>query len=107
RHEFGSLLDVQIEEAFRSLDDESRDLVQHLIAAHHGQGRPHFNPAQAVDPNATTPVCEALTVEVPRRFARLQRKFGRWGLAYIESLLRAADYAASAAPSASFTQEVT
>jgi CRISPR-associated endonuclease/helicase Cas3 len=29
----------------------------------------------------------------------LQRKFGRWGLAYLESLLRAADYAASAKPS--------
>jgi len=33
-------------------------------------------------------------------FARLQRKYGRWGLAYLESLLRAADYAASANPSA-------
>ncbi len=42
--------------------------------------------------------------EVPRRFARLQRKYGRWGLAYLESLLRAADYAASAAPSK--TEEV-
>ena len=31
----------------------------------------------------------------PRRFARLQRKYGRWGLAYLESLVRAADYAAS------------
>jgi hypothetical protein len=37
---------------------------------------------------------------VPRRFARLQRKYGRWGLAYLESLPRAADWAASANPSA-------
>ena len=37
--------------------------------------------------------------EIPRRFARLQREYGRWGLAYLESLLRAADYAASASPS--------
>ncbi len=36
--------------------------------------------------------------EVPRRFARLQRRFGRWGLAYLESLLRAADALASAEP---------
>jgi CRISPR-associated endonuclease/helicase Cas3 len=105
RHEFGSLVDLQNEEAFKSLDDESKDLVQHLIATHHGQGRPHFTSAQTVDPNSTTPVCDAIAIEVPRRYARLQRKFGRWGLAYIESLLRAADYAASAAPSAFFTEE--
>jgi len=36
-----------------------------------------------------------LLAEIPRRFARLQRAHGRWGLAYLESLLRAADYAAS------------
>ena len=40
-----------------------------------------------------------MAAEVPRRFARLQRKYGRWGLAYLESLLRAADWAASAEPS--------
>jgi CRISPR-associated endonuclease/helicase Cas3 len=105
RHEFGSLIDLQNEEAFKSLDDESKDLVQHLIATHHGQGRPHFTSAQTIDPNSTTAVCDAIAIEVPRRYARLQRKFGRWGLAYIESLLRAADYAASAVPSAFFTEE--
>jgi CRISPR-associated endonuclease/helicase Cas3 len=29
----------------------------------------------------------------------LQQKYGRWGLAYLESLLRAADWSASANPS--------
>jgi len=32
---------------------------------------------------------------VMRRFGRLQQRFGRWGLAWLESLLRCADIAAS------------
>jgi hypothetical protein len=47
----------------------------------------------------------AIAGNVPRRFARLQRKHGRWRLAYLESLLRAADYAAGADPSA-FVEKV-
>ena len=35
-------------------------------------------------------------IDATRRYARLQSKYGRWGLAYLESLLRAADTAASA-----------
>ncbi len=38
---------------------------------------------------------DAIAAEVPRLFARLQRKYGRWGLAYLESLVRAADIMAS------------
>ena len=38
-------------------------------------------------------------MRVMTRFAALQKRFGRWGLAYVESLVRAADYAASAQPS--------
>jgi CRISPR-associated endonuclease/helicase Cas3 len=38
---------------------------------------------------------DVLGAEVPRRFARLQCRYGRWGLAYLESLLRAADALAS------------
>lgn len=106
RHEFGSLVDLQAQPDFQALDDDDKDLVQHLIAAHHGQARPHFAAEQIIDPDHRTADCEALAVEVPRRFARLQRKFGRWGLAYIESLLRAADYAASATPTR-FYEEAT
>ena len=51
------------------------------------------------DPEPKGRNVDDIAAEVPRRFARLQRKFGRWGLAYLESLLRAADYAASANPS--------
>ncbi|MFY7952905.1 MAG: type I-G CRISPR-associated helicase/endonuclease Cas3g [Armatimonadaceae bacterium] len=94
RHEFGSLLDVDQE-----VKGEHRDLILHLIAAHHGRARPHFPPDEAFDPERPQSAADDMAVSVPRRFAQLQRKYGRWGLAYLESLLRAADWAASANPS--------
>lgn len=96
RHEFGSMLDVQTLPAFETLSDDSRELVLHLIAAHHGWARPHFTPDQCLDDNHSGEMARQQSIEALRRFARLQRRFGRWGLAYLESLVRAADYAASA-----------
>jgi CRISPR-associated endonuclease/helicase Cas3 len=70
----------------------------HLIAAHHGYARPHFtHPWNDESTTTKTTVCEQMHIEVIRRFGRLQRWYGRWGLAYLESLLRAADWAASSA----------
>lgn len=100
RHEFGSLLDLETQAEFAAMSDEMRELAFHLIAAHHGRARPHFPPDEAFDPEPNGRDVEMLSAEVPRRFARLQKRYGRWGLAYLESLLRAADYAASANPSA-------
>ncbi|MBL9204907.1 MAG: type I-U CRISPR-associated helicase/endonuclease Cas3 [Opitutaceae bacterium] len=96
RHEFGSLLDAEKEAEFRKLSPNGQDLVLHLIAAHHGRARPHFSLDESFDPDAALDDAQRIVAEVPRRFARLQRLYGRWGLAYLESLLRAADYAASA-----------
>jgi CRISPR-associated endonuclease/helicase Cas3 len=100
RHEFGSVLDAQGEARINNLPDQMKDLVLHLIAAHHGRARPHFPRGEDFDPERAMADAEELAIETPRRFARLQRKYGRWGLAYLESLLRAADWAASAEPSA-------
>jgi CRISPR-associated endonuclease/helicase Cas3 len=97
RHEFASVLDAGGDPEFAKLGAEMQDLVLHLIGAHHGRARPHFNPEEAFDPERPSGDAENLSLETPRRFARLQRKYGRWGLAYLESLLRAADWAASAA----------
>jgi len=105
RHEFGSLRDALRELAVQDLDADVKDLVLHLIAAHHGYGRPHFPYDRAFDPEASDIECLAIAGAVPSRFARLERRYGRWGLAYLESLLRAADYSASAAPSAFFEPE--
>lgn len=101
RHEFASLFDAQTDAEFIALGPDMQDLALHLIAAHHGRARPHFNADEAFDPERPLGDAEAIAIETPRRFARLQRKYGRWGLAYLESLLRAADWAASAEPSAS------
>ena len=42
RHEFASLLDVQSESEFQELNSDMKEVVLHLITAHHGRGRPHF-----------------------------------------------------------------
>ncbi len=99
RHEFGSLIDAKNDADFAKLNEDEQNFVLHIIATHHGRGRPHFDADEVFDPERTTADAEKIASEVPRRFAQLQRKYGRWGLAYLESLLRAGDYAASAKPS--------
>jgi CRISPR-associated endonuclease/helicase Cas3 len=104
RHEFGSLVNVLDESRpecaeLRKLSADMQDVVLHLIAVHHGYGRPHFPADRAFDPESKGQNVDSIAAAVVQRFARLQRRYGRWGLAYLESLLRAADYAASAKPS--------
>lgn len=103
RHEFGSLIDVTDETQpylceLQQLSPDARELALHLIASHHGRARPAFPRDECYDPERSQTVADEVSTEVPRRFARLQRKYGRWGLAYLESILRAADWAASAQP---------
>jgi CRISPR-associated endonuclease/helicase Cas3 len=103
RHEFGSVLDILSEnqaylQRLQSLAQDMQDLVLHLVAAHHGYARPHFASDQCADPNHSDVAATELAIRIPQRFARLQRKHGRWFLAFLESLLRAADWAASANP---------
>ena len=108
RHEFGSMLDAlspKLAKEWSDLADEQRELVLHFIAAHHGRARPHFPADEGLDPERSSQLAEETAREVPRRFARLQRKYGRWGLAYLESILRAADGEASANPSKTLNEE--
>lgn len=93
RHEFGSLLEAAVDpEICNHLE---RGLILHLIAAHHGRARPHFEPNALDIEQHTTQTNEDAAHEVMRRFARLQERFGHWGLAWLESLLRCADASAS------------
>jgi CRISPR-associated endonuclease/helicase Cas3 len=110
RHE---MLSVQLAGPVLAANGD-RDLILHLIAAHHGHARP-FAPV-VVDFNAP-PVSLALGGRtfamsaderqacpphhlgsgVPERFWLLTRRYGWWGLALLEALLRLADQQASRA----------
>lgn len=83
RHEFGSLLDLLDED----MDD---DLLLHLVASHHGRSRPGFD-RRAFDNNHSLAVNEKANYESQLRFDRLQRRYGWWGLAYLEALVKCAD----------------
>ncbi len=93
RHELGSLLRVENDERTQELSDEHRDLVLHLIAAHHGFARPVIGTSGCKDKPPS--VLEEKAAEIALRFARLQLRWGPWGLAWWEALLRAADQQAS------------
>ena len=95
RHEFSSLAAVTQDDDFKKLPESLRDLALHLIAAHHGFGRPVIGISGCED--APPSRLEGRAREVALRFARLQRHWGPWGLAWWESLLRAADQQASRA----------
>ena len=83
------------------------DLLVHLIVSHHGSGRPLVMP---VDDHATDDVSfeiEGAPVGVPAdlsmidwsqpaRFKRVNDRFGPWGLALLEAIVRRADHAVSA-----------
>lgn len=111
RHE---VLSAQLANALGFLsDDENRELALHLIECHHGFARPFAPSASdgklpAVDlttigikhvfsseERATLVPANRLDSGVAERFWKLTRRFGWWGLAYIEAMLRLADWHAS------------
>jgi CRISPR-associated endonuclease/helicase Cas3 len=107
RHEFGSLAvfepghrwaEALPEDVRRRLEalrpwPEWFDLLQHLVASHHGYARPVIAISGCDDGPPTA--LEARARSVALRFAELQKRWGPWGLAWWEALLRAADQQAS------------
>ncbi len=90
----------------REEDPLLADLLVHLVASHHGSGRPLIPPA--TDGAMGTVVAEIEGVrlesrvdlsvvdwEQPARFRRLNDKFGPWGLALMETIVRQADHRVS------------
>ena len=88
-HEFGSLVAAERTD----LPKATRDLILHLIAAHHGHGRPLIRSDGCED--APRSALEATAGAAALRFARLQKRYGPWGLAWREAMLRAADQGTS------------
>ena len=105
RHE---LLSVRLAESAPSLLPENehlRDLTLHLIASHHGYCRPF---APVISDGQEVPVSfelrdqhmhwsgptrlERLDSGIADRYWRLVRRYGWWGLAWMEALLRLADW---------------
>jgi CRISPR-associated endonuclease/helicase Cas3 len=93
RHELGSVLQVESDARLAGLPEEHRDLVLHLITTHHGFARPVIGTSGCED--APPSVLDEKAAEIALRFARLQARWGPWGLAWWEALLRAADQLAS------------
>ena len=96
--------------ANNDLTAHETDLLQHLIAAHHGRARPLLtgvadnsspnNELETRAENTTVTVATSLNDtdwEQPARFARLNRRYDPWGLAALETLLRQADWQSSQA----------
>jgi CRISPR-associated endonuclease/helicase Cas3 len=113
RHEAWSaaLVSEHLDQSAGSYDFDP-DLVIHLVASSHGHARPWLPPV--IDPNprdievlltdsVTGPAGTKVSVnsratidfDHPARFARLNEKYGRWGLALLESIVRCADMTVS------------
>jgi CRISPR-associated endonuclease/helicase Cas3 len=103
RHEFGS---VAIAEKYSKWPEGcDRDLVLYLIGTHHGYGRalapiwkeedPEYEVRAQVDGEWVTVRGVNRVASVDSgwvdRYWRLTRKYGWWGLAYLEAVLRRAD----------------
>ena len=91
-----------------AVDDADRQLVAHLVASHHGYARPLLPPVpdpgqgtvEAMLPRVGAVIADGhdrhlVDWEAPSRFERLNRRYGWWGLALLEAIVRLADIAVS------------
>ena len=107
-------LDRQSVDTLEGLDE---DLLVHLVVSHHGHARPFLVPVDGDNTQQLTSSLDGVEVTVdadlsrpdwqqPDRFARLNRRYGHWGLALLEAIVRQSDHAVSAGKWAGTDQEV-
>ena len=96
RHEFASIVDCINKKEIQGHSET--DLILHLIASHHGWARPCFMPEVIHHEVARECEIKDIFMDVMRRYHTLQRRFGVWGLAWLEGLVRSADWQASENP---------
>ena len=114
RHEMLSaqLAEIALNKCNDNADVKYKDLVIYLVGVHHGYGRPFapvvmdnnppdvdLNPIKQslyfAAENRTSLPPHRLDSGVAERFWTLTRRFGWWGLAYLEAVLRLSDQRAS------------
>ena len=106
RHE---LLSVQLLDAALAAGAElaEPDLLRHLVISHHGHGRPSCPIAGSgavtvslqIDHSTLSASCDpgVEDLDQPARFRTLCERFGFWGLALLEAIVRQADHVVSRA----------
>ena len=109
RHEELSrrLVEAWLTQAEHDFDRQAGDLLQHLVVSHHGRGRPLVPPVRDTTAGSTLKhTIQGLRVSVrpdldlidwiqPIRFANLNRRYGPWGLALLEAIVRQSDHLVS------------
>lgn len=110
RHEELSrrLIEEWLANGEHDMNEHDGRLLQQLVVSHHGQGRPLVVPVQdtsggsyldyEIQQGTTVMVSSDLSYtdwEQPARFAYLNQRFGPWGLALLETIVRQADHVAS------------
>ncbi len=85
-----------------------RHLVEHLVAAHHGRARPLYQVIEDDEPTTARVDFDGCSFiastsgaspgwDQPARFEQLSVRYGSWGLAYLEAIVRLADISTSKA----------